>query len=437
MSQHHPQAAPNPMPNPMAHRDLGEAYADVRQFSHSLAAPLSDADQTVQPMEDASPTKWHLAHTTWFFETFVLKPNVASYEEFNPDYSFLFNSYYEQAGPRQARNRRGLLTRPHKDEITHYRAHIDAAMKDYLAQELLDDAANLVTLGLHHEQQHQELLLTDILYTFAQSPIKPTYLPAQPVEMADAPSLNFIAFDGGIFDIGKDECLTDFSYDCEGPRHKVLVEDFALANRCVTNREFIRFIADGGYTNPLLWLSDGWAWIKSHHAHIDAPLYWEKREDTYWTMTLRGMQPVNLDAPVTHLSFFEADAFARWAAAQWEGVRLPTEAEWEIGAQSVPVSGNDAGRGVLRPLPAKQGDGLQQMFGDVWEWTRSTYSPYPGFKPAPGAVGEYNGKFMCGQFVLRGGSCTTSPGHMRLSYRNFFYPNQAWQFSGLRLGKSL
>ena len=408
---------------------VGERYRHVRARSRELAAPLSDADATVQSMPDASPAKWHLAHTTWFFETMILKPNLSGYEVFDESFNYLFNSYYETIGERQPRPRRGMITRPHLDTVTAYRDHVDAAVETMLDRGVSPEVAELVELGCHHEQQHQELLLTDILHLFSQSPLKPAYRDPQPLGVEpDAGDARFVSFDGGIVEIGHDG--NGFAFDSEGPRHRALLEPYRLADRLVTNGEFIAFIEDGGYRNPLLWLSAGWADVLANQ--WDKPFYWESRDGEWWTMTLRGAQPVDRNAPVTHLSYFEADAFATWA-----GKRLPSEFEWENAAAGLAMEGNFAGSGRLRPKPAGKGaEGeLRQMFGDVWEWTRSSFLPYPRFKPVEGAVGEYNGKFMCGQFVLRGGSCVTPEGHIRATYRNFFPPDARWQFSGLRLAE--
>ncbi|MER0237102.1 ergothioneine biosynthesis protein EgtB [Fulvimarina sp. MAC8] len=409
--------------------ELTERYESVRQASNGLGANLSDADATVQSMPDASPAKWHLAHTTWFFETMILKGRNPGYKPFDESYNFLFNSYYESVGERQPRPKRGMVTRPALDEVMAYREYVDAAMSSLLEDGPSEDVAELVELGCHHEQQHQELLLTDILHLFAQSPLKPAFKDPQPlaVEARDAAPVFYKAFDGGIVEIGHQG--ESFAFDCEGPRHRTLLEPYKLADRLVSNGEWIDFIEDGGYRDPLLWLSSGWADILENGWEM--PFYWDKRDGEYWSMTLRGFQPVDRSAPVTHLSYFEADAFAAWA-----GKRLPSEAEWENAAKGVSMDGNFADSGRLRPKPASaDGTGLKQMFGDCWEWTRSAFSAYPGFKPVEGAVGEYNGKFMCGQFVLRGGSCVTPPAHIRPTYRNFFPPDARWQFSGLRLAE--
>jgi len=403
-------------------------YRHVRAATEALVADLTDADATVQSMDDASPAKWHLAHTTWFFEEFVLGARLPDYEPVDPQYRYLFNSYYEAVGARHPRPRRGLLTRPSLDEILAYREAVDDSMLSLLMTAQTDDEAALITLGLHHEQQHQELLLTDILHLFAQNPLRPAYAPALtvPVVADPRPAPEWVSFAGGIVAIGHDG--DGFAFDCEGPRHQVLLRPYALCTHPVSNRQWFEFIEDGGYQSAGLWLSDGWRWVCENQ--IDAPLYWEARDGTWWQMSLRGMHPVDPDSPVTHISFYEADAFARWAER-----RLPSEAEWEHAAQSLSATGNFIEGRALRPLQDRQNTSgvLRQMFGDVWEWTGSAYLPYPGFRPSAGAVGEYNGKFMSSQMVLRGGSCVTPESHIRASYRNFFYPHQRWQFTGLRL----
>jgi ergothioneine biosynthesis protein EgtB len=397
----------------------------TRALSCELAAPLSDEDQVVQAMDDASPTKWHLAHTTWFFEAFVLKRFLPDYRVFDERFEYCFNSYYESVGPRHPRPKRGLLTRPSAGEVRAYRIFVDEALARLFETELRPEAEELIELGINHEQQHQELLLTDILALFAAEPLKPAYRETGPgVAVSGQAPLKFVAFDGGIFEVGHDG--SGFAYDNEGPRHEELIRPFKLASRLVTNAEWIEFIEDGGYETPTLWLADGWNTVRTQG--WTGPLYFEKADGGYLQMSLMGLRPVDPAAPVTHVSYYEADAFARWA-----GYRLPTEFEWEVASASVSVEGRTLGKGHLRAMPAQGGAGLEQMFGDVWEWTASAYLPYPGFKAAPGAVGEYNGKFMCNQFVLRGGSCVTPEGHMRRTYRNFFYPHQRWQFMGLRL----
>jgi ergothioneine biosynthesis protein EgtB len=399
---------------------------ETRRLSTELARPLSDEDQVVQANDDASPTKWHLAHTTWFFEAFVLRAFLGGYRVFNETFEYCFNSYYESVGARQPRGKRGLLTRPPAQDVRAYRDHVDAALERLYARgDLPPKAQELIELGINHEQQHQELLLTDILSLFASEPLKPAYARAGlGVAVAEASPLDFVAFDGGIFEVGHEG--EGFAYDNEGPRHQELIRPFKLANRCVTNAEWIAFIEAGGYATPTLWLADGWNTVKAQG--WTGPLYWEAAEGGFMQMGLQGFRPVDPSAPVCHVSFYEADAFARWA-----GYRLPTEFEWELAANGAPVGGRTLGAGHLRPLRAEPGASLRQLYGDVWEWTASAYLPYPGFKTAAGAVGEYNGKFMCNQFVLRGGSCATPEGHIRKTYRNFFYPHQRWQFMGLRL----
>jgi ergothioneine biosynthesis protein EgtB len=404
---------------------LRDRLAETRRLSTELARPLSDEDQVVQANDDASPTKWHLAHTTWFFEAFLLKRFLEGYRVFDETFEYCFNSYYESVGPRQPRGKRGLLTRPPAAEVRDYRTYVDDALDRLFDTELPQEAAELIELGINHEQQHQELLLTDILSLFAAGPLKPAYREAEPgVAIQDEAPLEFIAFDGGIFEVGHHG--EGFAYDNEGPRHEVLLRPFKLAARCVTTAEFIEFIEDGGYLTPTLWLADGWAKVQSRDWR--GPLYVEEAEGGYMQMSLLGARPIDPSAPVTHVSYYEADAFARWA-----GKRLPTEFEWEVAADGVPVRGRMLGERHLRPLAAPSGGRLQQMFGDVWEWTASAYLPYPGFRTAPGAIGEYNGKFMANQFVLKGGSCATPERHVRRTYRNFFYPHQRWQFTGLRL----
>jgi ergothioneine biosynthesis protein EgtB len=406
-------------------------YSSVRQSSQNFCETLSDADATVQSMPDASPAKWHLAHTTWFFETMVLRPHLPGYRLFDGSFNFLFNSYYETIGARHPRPKRGMLTRPSLAEILAYRAHVDAGVERLLERAPSADVAGLLALGCHHEQQHQELLLTDILHLFSQNPLQPAYKDPEPSEAR--PSIlgppAYKAFAGGIVEIGHNG--EGFAFDCEGPFHRVLLEAYGLADRLVTNQEWFEFISDGGYLDARLWLSEGWGTVCADG--WSAPLYWEKRDDEFWTMTLRGAQRVDPAAPVVHVSYFEADAFATWARR-----RLPTEAEWEHAARGLSQEGNFADSGHLQPRPTSpfRGD-LRQMFGDVWEWTRSAFSPYPRFRAVEGAVGEYNGKFMSGQFVLRGGSCVTPPDHIRASYRNFFPPDARWQFSGVRLAEDM
>lgn len=408
-------------------------FQRVRELTNALASVLSDADASVQAMPDASPAKWHLAHTTWFFETFVLGRFVEGYRPFAPEYHFLFNSYYEAEGPRLARPLRGLLTRPSLDDVLRYRKHVSDAVMDAISR-LPSDAAALVELGCQHEEQHQELLQTDVLYLFAQNPLAPAVWPARGSaagQEAVAPR-EWIPGREGMAELGHRG--DGFAFDCESPRHRVWLGAHALASRLVTNAEWLQFIQDGGYETPGLWLSDGWAWVRQQG--IDAPLHWRAggAREGFQQFGLDGLTPLVAEAPVCHVSYYEADAFARWA-----GARLPTEAEWEAAAGGAdPSVGNLLDHaGAVSPQRAGSRPGLQQLFGDVWEWTASAFLAYPGFRAAPGSIGEYNGKFMSGQFVLKGGSCATPRGHMRASYRNFFYPHQRWQFTGVRLAKDL
>lgn len=419
----------------VARETLTAAFRRVRANSASLASPLSAEDQTVQSMPDASPTKWHLAHTTWFFETFILRRHEPGYRLFSQAYGYLFNSYYEALGARHPRPERGLLTRPGVAEIAAYRAFVDAAMGELMAaadDELWRTIAPLLALGVAHEEQHQELLLTDVLSVFARNPLRPAYLPLDDDAVAPADvaaDQRWVAFAGGLHEVGHDG--RGFAFDNEGPRHRVHLEPFALASRPVTVGEWLAFMADDGYGRADLWLSDGWAAVQAEGWR--APLYWEQGAGGSWAqMGLRGLNRLEESAPVCHISYYEADAYARWA-----GKRLPTEAEWEVAAGLTEPLGNTVGSGELRPRPALPEPGVRQLFGDVWEWTASSYAPYPRFRAAAGAVGEYNGKFMCNQMVLRGGSCATPDGHVRATYRNFFYPHQRWQFSGVRLAQDI
>lgn len=409
--------------------DLRERFFATRALTAALAGPLSDADATVQSMDDASPTKWHLAHVTWFLETFVLRDHVAGYRAHDDSFAFLFNSYYEAEGARHARPMRGMLTRPSLAQILEYRTAVEGAI-DRAWNNLPTSAFEFIELGIHHEQQHQELLLTDILHLFSLNPMLPAYW-AEPVVQSVTVSyvapLGWIDGPSGIQSIGHNG--SGFAFDCEGPRHEVLLQPFALADRTVTNGEWIQFMNDGGYSEARHWLADGWAWVQREG--IAAPLYWQQDIDGCWSsFGLAGLRSIDPAAPVTHISLYEADAYASWA-----GARLPTEAEWEVVAASHdPQTGNQLDApGAIRPV-SSQGPSL---FSNVWEWTGSAFRPYPGFRAADGAVGEYNGKFMSGQFVLRGGSCATPRGHVRASYRNFFYPHQRWQFTGLRLARDV
>src|SRR5437762_140058 len=381
------------------------AFRAVRDETERRAAPLSAEDQVVQSMPDASPIKWHRAHTTWFFEQFLLKAHAPDYRPFDERFAYLFNSYYVAAGPRHARPRRGLVTRPDAREVAAYRAHVDAAVAQLIAQappDALGTLLGIVEIGLNHEQQHQELMWTDVLHAFAQNPAAPVYDPDWQMPARD-PARGFVDLPEGIYTIGHDG--EGFCFDSETPAHRVLTGPVRLARGLVSNLEWLEFMADGGYRTPALWLSDGWAMVEAEG--WAAPGYWQETDGHWQVMTLGGLRPVELDAPVCHVSYYEADAFARWA-----GMHLPSEAEWEVAVRSGELS---------------------DAFGVLWQWTRSSYAPYPGFAAAPGALGEYNGKFMVNQMVLRGSSLATPEGHTRLSYRNFFYPPARWQFSGLRL----
>lgn len=408
-----------------------QRFHHVRTRTEDLARGLSPEDQTVQSMPDCSPTKWHRAHTTWFFETFLLTPHLPGYRPFDPAYGYLFNSYYEAIGSRHPRPQRGMVTRPGVAGITAYRAHVDEAMARLLG-DWDERLTPLLDLGLAHEEQHQELILMDLLHLFSLNPLNPSYRPFRPAPEAMSAPGRWIGFDGGIREIGHD--AGGFAFDNEGPRHAVLLQPFRLHSRPVTNVQWRAFIADGGYRTPTLWLSDGWATAQAQG--WEAPGYWRERDGGWFQLTLMGERPVDDGAPVCHVSLYEADAFARWA-----GKRLPTEAEWEVAAAGITPDGNTLGNGHLRPVAAAargapRDDGRPaQMFGDVWEWTSSAYARYPGYRPAAGAVGEYNGKFMANQFVLRGGCCATPDGHVRATYRNFFYPHQRWMFAGVRLAE--
>ena len=415
---------------------LAERYRAVRSFTTALASPLSEEDAVVQSMPDASPTKWHLAHTTWFFETFVLARALPSYRPFRPAYGFLFNSYYDAVGDRHPRPERGLLTRPSLAEVNSYREHVDDAMLSLLSHpgNLPPELAFTIALGTHHEQQHQELLLTDIQHAFSCNPTKPAYRDpsrAPPVRDVAPPALAWRAFAEGLYLIGHD-AAQGFAFDNESPRHRVFVESFSLASRLVTNAEYAEFIVDRGYARPELWLSDGWATARARAWR--APLYWEDVSSAHQpsrAFSLYGLRPMDPHAPVCHVSYYEADAYARWA-----GARLATEAEWEVAAEQAPPEGNFVEQDRLEPASARPEAALPaQLFGDVWEWTQSPYVAYPGFVPFAGELGEYNGKFMCNQMVLRGGSCLTSRSHIRASYRNFFPPEARWQTTGIRLAR--
>jgi ergothioneine biosynthesis protein EgtB len=407
---------------------LLDRYRAVRRVSEEICGPLEIEDYVIQSMDDVSPPKWHLAHTTWFFETFVLAPSLSGYREFHPQVGYLFHSYYEAVGERHPRPKRGLLSRPTVREVYQYRSHVDDAMSQWVAaadDDALASRLPILEIGFHHEQQHQELLLTDLKNILARNPTKPVYRAREIPPPRQLPRLDWLPYQGGVVEIGHQG--GGFAYDNEGPRHRVFLNDYSLSNRLVTNGEYIEFIDDGGYAQPAHWLSEGWATVNENR--WQAPLYWEKLDGRWGMMTLSGFRPVEEAEPVCHVSYFEADAYARW-----RGKRLPTEAEWEHAAAGHPVEGNFYDAGLLHPAPANAAPAsLQQLFGDVWEWTQSPYTAYPGFRPANGAIGEYNGKFMSNQWVLRGGSCATSQNHIRSTYRNFFPAGARWQFSGIRL----
>ena len=407
-------------------------YNRVRAFSEELCSRLKVDDFVIQSMPDVSPTKWHLAHVSWFWETFVLGPADIGHKSPNPLFAYLYNSYYNAVGPQFSRPRRGLISRPTVEETYAYRHHVDEAMREFLGS--IDEAelqqwAPIINLGLNHEQQHQELILTDIKHVLAQNPLYPAYAESIPRSGGSAPPLHWISFPEGLHDIGYEG--NNFFFDNEGPRHRQYLECFELASRLVTSDEFLNFMEDGGYRRPELWLSDGWAMAQTEDWR--SPLYWIHKEEGWWQMTLQGLRRIEESEHVCHVSYYEADAYARWA-----GARLPAEAEWEVAASDLTVKGNFVEDGHFHPVSLDSASipgSLHQMYGDVWEWTQSPYTAYPGFRPAAGAIGENNGKFMCNQLVLRGGSCATSITHIRPTYRNFFPPHARWQFMGIRLAR--
>ena len=415
---------------------LAQRFAEVRAQSLKLVAPLTEADCQVQSMPDASPSKWHLAHTTWFFETLVLEAFEPDFKPHDPAFRVLFNSYYNGIGEQHPRPQRGLLTRPALNDVLAYRRAVDERLLTLLSRPLPPLAEQRIELGLQHEQQHQELLLTDVLHLFSCNPLSPVYLPRWPLQAIEPVTLDFVGFDGGLVEVGHNG--TGFAFDNEGPVHKHWLQPYLLANRLATHGDWLTFVADGGYRDPRWWLAAGWDWVRSQQ--IEAPLYWRRDSSGAWfNFTLHGLVPIDPHTPVTHVSLYEANAFARWSAAQHgRPLRLPSEAEWEHAAAPLAATaiagGNFVESGALHPVPvAQRHGGLMQLFGDVWEWTCSSYLPYPGFRAWEGAVGEYNGKFMLDQTVLRGGSCVTPRGHIRASYRNFFPADARWQFSGVRL----
>ncbi len=422
------QKDPNVVPNP----SFANGYKTVREFTEALCKPLVTEDYVIQSMPDVSPTKWHLAHTSWFFETFVLSKLNPRYESPNPQYNYLFNSYYVQVGERHARPERGLLSRPTVEEVYRYRHYIDQNMTEFLESAnkgRIEEIAPVVEIGLHHEQQHQELMITDIKHVFSVNPVRPVYIERNAPKFASIPKMSWVSFRGGLHFIGNER--EGFAFDNESPHHREFLEPFKLASRLVTNGEYLAFMEDEGYKRPELWLSDGWHTVETNG--WNAPQYWEKRDGRWWNFTLFGMREVDANEPVCHVSHYEADAYARWL-----GARLPSESEWEVAASNIPIEGNFVDNGNYHPvaLADKKLNGPpRQVFGDVWEWTQSPYISYPGYKTLPGPLGEYNGKFMSNQMVLRGGSCATSRSHIRKTYRNFFPHNARWQFMGIRLAK--
>ena len=410
--------------------DISQLYLDTRSQSLTFCRPLGNEDYGLQAEAFTSPPKWHLAHTTWFFETFLLKPFAQGYATPQPLYEVMFNSYYNGIGAQFPRPQRGLLSRPTVAEILDYRGHVDTAMARLLAATEHPDRGEILTrtaLGVEHERQHQELFFTDLKYALAINPLQPAYLPGEPAPQAEPPALAWHAYAGGLVEVGASGA--GFCFDNELPRHKTFVEAFELAGRLVTNAEFTRFVEDGGYRRPELWLADGWDAVQTRD--WQAPHYWRDRDGVALEYTLHGLQQRRPSNPVCHISGYEADAYARWA-----GARLPTEQEWELAAAAEPPANSGVDDGYYHPQPANDDDSLQQLYGNCWQWTQSAYSPYPGYNPSPGAIGEYNGKFMSNQWVLRGGSCVSKAAHVRPSYRNFFYPPDRWQFSGLRLART-
>lgn len=416
-----------------ARKDLKDHFKMVREFTESLTESLETEDFVIQAMENASPAKWHLAHTTWFFEVFVLKHTLTDFESVHPQYDYIFNSYYVQTSDPHCRDKRGNLSRPTVKQVFEYRKYINNQMIDLIddmTEAKFNEWAPVIEVGIHHEQQHQELLLTDLKYMLGQNPLYPIYKETSRPALNRLPETGWVSFDEGVYKIGHQS--GEFGYDNEFPEHKTYIHKFEIADRLVTNGEYLEFMEDGGYRDPKWWLDEGFAAVENEE--WDRPLYWVKRDNEWYHFTLSGLEKLDLNEPVTHVSYFEADAFARW-----KGFRLPTEQEWELASRSEPMKGNFVEAKHYHPAALNEenrGEKLHQMYGDVWQWTQSSYAPYPGYKPFPGALGEYNGKFMVNQYVLRGGSCATSEHHIRKTYRNFFHTGSRWQFSGIRLAKT-
>jgi ergothioneine biosynthesis protein EgtB len=426
--------SPDRKQNRSERENLKKHYKKIRSFTESLTESLETEDFVIQAMENASPAKWHLAHTTWFFEVFVLKHALKEFESMHPQYDYIFNSYYVQTSDPHCRDKRGNLSRPTVKQVFEYRKYVDEHMLsliDSMTDTEFDEWASVVEVGIHHEQQHQELLLTDLKYMFAQNPLYPIYQETDRPQLKDLPAVNWVHFDEGVYEIG--HLGDEFGYDNEFPNHKTYIHDFAIADRLVTNGEYLEFLEDGGYKDPKWWLDEGFAAVENNE--WDRPLYWVERNGEWYHFTLSGLEKIDVNEPVTHVSYFEADAYARW-----KGCRLPTEHEWEVASKKESLKGNFVESKHHHPAcfsKNSRGKKIHQMFGDVWQWTQSSYAPYPGYKPFPGALGEYNGKFMVNQYVLRGGSCATSRSHIRKTYRNFFHTGARWQFSGIRLAKTI
>lgn len=413
-------------------KKIKHRYDEVREATEKLTIPLEIEDFVIQAMENASPTKWHLAHTSWFFETFILDKAIEGFDSLHPQYSYIFNSYYVQTGDPHCRDKRGNLSRPTVKKVFEYRQYIDKKMHQFidgLSEDAFDEWLPLIEVGLNHEQQHQELMLTDLKYMLGQNPLYPIYTETRRPEIESVEEIRWMEFEEGVYSVGHKG--GEFGFDNEFPSHKTYIQNFKMADQLVTNGEFIEFIEDGGYQNPKWWLDEGFATIEKEE--WEWPLYWVQRDGEWYHFTLSGLEKLDPNEPVCHVSYFEADAYARWA-----GCRLPTEQEWEVAAKQVPIEGHFVEGGHYHPAAVENdNNGLKQMFGDVWQWTQSSYSPYPGFKPFPGKLGEYNGKFMVNQYVLRGGSCATPKSHFRKTYRNFFHTDARWQFTGIRLAKDV